>query len=62
MNAEVTIESPCCHAPSTTMNYVNTKHRSDARRCVRCKRVFYVIDPLDADEFEMPTVAAAVPL
>ena len=38
------IESPCCVAPSTTMNPVISDARSKDRRCVRCRQVFCRID------------------
>jgi hypothetical protein len=37
-------ESPCCAAPSTTMNPVISDARSKDRRCVRCRQVFCRID------------------
>lgn len=38
------VESPCCTAPSTTMNTVVSDARSKSRRCVRCRQVFCRID------------------
>jgi hypothetical protein len=38
------IESPCCIAPSTTMNPVISDARSKERRCVRCRQTFCRID------------------
>jgi hypothetical protein len=43
------IESPCCVAPSTTMNPVISDARSKDRRCVRCRQVFCRID-VDQEE------------
>jgi hypothetical protein len=42
------IESPCCAAPSTTMNPVISNARSNDRRCVRCRQVFCRIDVDDS--------------
>ena len=38
------IESPCCAAPSTTMNPVICDAKSNDRRCIRCRQVFCRID------------------
>jgi hypothetical protein len=43
------IESPCCAAPSTTMNPVISDARSKDRRCVRCRQVFCRIDVEDGE-------------
>lgn len=48
------IESPCCAAPSTTMNPVVSDARSKDRRCVRCRQVFCRID---VDDTERPLKA-----
>jgi hypothetical protein len=34
------VGSPCCTAPSTTMNTVKSDARSKNRRCIRCRQVF----------------------
>ena len=44
------IESPCCSAPSTTMNPVVSDARNKDRRCVRCRRVFCLIDVEDGEQ------------
>ena len=44
------IESPCCQAPSTTMNPVICDARSKERRCVRCRQVFCRIDVEDGEQ------------
>jgi hypothetical protein len=44
------IESPCCAAPSTTMNPVVSDARSKERRCVRCRQVFCRIDVEDGEK------------
>jgi hypothetical protein len=44
------IESPCCVAPSTTMNPVISDARSKERRCVRCRQVFCRIDVEDGEQ------------
>ena len=38
------VESPCCQAPSTTMNPAKADIRGNERRCVRCRGVFCRID------------------
>jgi hypothetical protein len=38
------IESPCCQAPSTTMNPIRSDYRSNERKCIRCRQVFCRID------------------
>jgi hypothetical protein len=38
------IASPCCSAPSTTMNPISSDRRSNERKCVRCRGVFCRID------------------
>jgi hypothetical protein len=43
-------ESPCCAAPSTTMNPVISDARSKDRRCVRCRQVFCRIDVGDGEQ------------
>jgi hypothetical protein len=43
------IESPCCAAPSTTMNPVISDARSKDRRCVRCRQTFCRIDVGDSE-------------
>jgi hypothetical protein len=48
-------ESPCCAAPSTTMNPVISDARSKERRCVRCRQTFCRID---VDDSERPLKAA----
>jgi hypothetical protein len=50
------IESPCCSAPSTTMNTVISDARSKDRRCVRCRQVFCRID-IDEGREEVMRVA-----
>ena len=49
------IESPCCAAPSTTMNPVISDARSKVRRCVRCSQVFCRIE---VDQEEIMRVVA----
>jgi hypothetical protein len=44
------IESPCCTAPSTTMNTVISDARSNERRCIRCRQVFCRIDVEDGEQ------------
>jgi hypothetical protein len=44
------LESPCCSAPSTTMNPVISDARSKDRRCVRCRQVFCRIDVEDGEQ------------
>jgi len=44
------IESPCCAAPSTTMNPVISDARSRDRRCVPCRQVFCRIDVGDGKQ------------
>jgi hypothetical protein len=44
------IESPCCTAPSTTMNPVICDAKSNERRCVRCRQVFCRIDVSDEEQ------------
>ena len=44
------IESPCCAAPSTTMNPVISDARSKERRCVRCRQTFCRIDVDDGEQ------------
>jgi hypothetical protein len=44
------VESPCCSAPSTTMNTVISDARSKDRRCVRCRQVFCRIDVEDGGQ------------
>jgi hypothetical protein len=44
------IESPCCTAPSTTMNPVISDARSKERRCVRCRQTFCGIDVEDGEQ------------
>ena len=44
------VESPCCAAPSTTMNPVISDARSKDRRCVRCRQVFCRIDVNDSKQ------------
>jgi hypothetical protein len=44
------IESPCCAAPSTTMNTVISDARSKERRCIRCRSVFCRIDVEDGTQ------------
>jgi hypothetical protein len=48
------IQSPCCAAPSTTMNPVISDARSKERRCVRCRQTFCRID---VNESERPLKA-----
>jgi hypothetical protein len=43
------IESPCCTAPSTTMNTTISDARSNERRCIRCRQVFCRIDVEDGE-------------
>jgi hypothetical protein len=43
------VQSPCCTAPSTTMNTVISDARSKSRRCIRCRQVFCRID-LDGEQ------------
>ena len=44
------IESPCCAAPSTSMNPVISDAHSKERRCVRCRQVFCRIDVHDGEQ------------
>jgi hypothetical protein len=44
------VDSPCCMAPSTTMNPVICDAKSNERRCVRCRQVFCRIDVSDAEQ------------
>ena len=44
------IESPCCAAPSTTMNPVISDARSKERRCVRCRQTFCRVDVDDGEQ------------
>ena len=44
------IQSPCCAAPSTTMNPVISDARSKERRCVRCRQTFCRIDVGDGEQ------------
>jgi hypothetical protein len=48
------IESPCCTAPSTTVNPLICDAKSSDRRCVRCRQVFCRID---VDDSERPIKA-----
>jgi len=53
------IQSPCCAAPSTTMNPVISDARSKDRRCVRCRQVFCRIDVNDSREQPLRAVVGA---
>jgi hypothetical protein len=44
------VDSPCCMAPSTTMNPVICDAKSNERRCVRCRQVFCRIDVGDGEQ------------
>jgi hypothetical protein len=52
------IESPCCTAPSTTMNPGICDAKSNERRCVRYCQVFCRIDVGD-EEQPLKAVAGA---
>lgn len=49
------IESPCCSAPSTTMNPVISDARNRDRRCIRCRQG--VFSRIDVDETKRPLKA-----
>lgn len=56
LHSEV-IESPCCHAPSSSMTGIHSRAAdNDQRRCIRCRQPFYVI----VEEFESDEEAEAV--
>jgi hypothetical protein len=52
------VDSPCCTAPSTTMNPVICDAKSNERRCVRCRQVFCRID-VGEDEQPLKAVVGA---